>query len=124
MDPNPPQPIDPAAILATITVLGLVVKAIIDGIRRQYPVEGIWVQLLAWALGSAMAFGLGIQGTEVLLEFVGATAGRTPHIVVDFIITGAAIAAGAGAIAELVGRAGPSANPPVVVEVNADGHRL
>lgn len=121
MEPTPPM--DPIAMLATLTVFGVVVKSVVDAIRKRYPVDGLWVQGLAWALGAALAWAFDLQGTEALLEYLGATAGRTPNVIVDYIITGAGIAAGAGLLAELAGRSGPR-NAVAVVEVNADGERL
>jgi len=113
---------EPTEILTTIAVLGVVIKAVVEAVRRQYPVlDGIRVQGLAWALGAGTAWALDIKGTEALLEAMGAAAGRVPITTVDYIITGAAIAAGAGFIAELSGRAKA---PPAVVEVNAEGVRL
>lgn len=111
----------PIEMLATITVLGFIVKAVVDAIRRQYPVDGIWVQALAWALGAGVAWAFDLKGAAALLEYVGAPAARVPITPIDYIITGAAIAAGAGILAELAGRA---KQPPAVVEVNANGERL
>lgn len=113
---------EPIAAISTITIAGVVVKAIIEAVRRQYPVvDGIWVQGLAWLLGGGISWALDIQGTEALIEYVGGAVGRTPIAAVDYAITGAAIAAGAGVIAELAGR---TKQPPAVVEVNAEGERL
>lgn len=113
---------EPLAIITTITVAGVVTKAVVEAVRRQYPqLDGLLVQFLAWALGGGIAWALDIQGTEALLTYFGATAGRVPVTPVDYIITGAAIAAGAGVIAELSGKA---KTPPAVVEVNASGERM
>lgn len=110
---------DPIAALTTITVLGVIVKSLVDALRRQYPrVDGIWPQLFSWALGGGMAWALDIQGTEALLDYLGATAGREPIASVDYLLTGAAIAAGAGFLAEISGR---SASDEVIIEVDDSG---
>jgi hypothetical protein len=114
---------DPIEILATIGVLALLVKGAVDAIRRRYPtLDGGLVQVIAIILGIGIAAGLDIKGTAAVLESLGGSIGRDPHFVVDYILTGVAIAFGAGALAEAVGR---SANPPVaIVEVDATGDRL
>lgn len=114
---------DPIEILATVGVLGLLVKGAVDAIRRRYPtLDGGVVQLIAIALGIGLAAGLDLRGTAAVLESLGGTLGRDPHFVVDYILTGVVIAFGAGALAEAVGRSG---NPtPVVVEVDGSGDRL
>jgi len=112
---------DPIQILATIAALSLVVKGVVDALRRQYPsLDGGVVQLIAVALGIGVAVALDIRGTLALLDSIGAGAGRVPISAVDYVITGVAIAFGAGALAEAVGRSGAKANP-VLVEVNDEG---
>lgn len=113
---------DPIAALTTITVLGVVVKSIVDAVRRHYPrLDGIGPQLAAWALGSGTAWALDIQGTEALLEYLGAAIGRAPIAPVDYLLTGAAIAAGAGFLAEISGR---SASGEVIIEVDESGQPI
>lgn len=121
MDPVPP--IDPTSMLATLAIFGTITKAVVDAVRRQRPaLEGWKVQALAWAIGIAFAAGFDLQGAEAILAFVGASAAREPHILFDYVITGAAIAAGAGVIAELAGKSGTPS--PVVVEVDENGAPL
>lgn len=112
---------EPLAVITTIGVFGVVVKAIVDGARRQYPkLDGLAVQALALALGVGAVWAFDLRGAEALLDFAGATV-RTPHFIADYVITGAAVAAGSGFLAEIAGRSG---NTPVVVEVDAEGRHL
>jgi hypothetical protein len=110
-------------LIATIGVLGVIIKAIVDAVRRKYPtMDGLWVQVVAFVLGGGVAFAFDVQATRAILDFIGASAARTPVPALDYVITGAAIAAGAGLLAELSGRSGGPT--PVIVEVNASGEPL
>lgn len=96
------EPIDPAAMLATLAALAVFVRAAVQAIRRQWPdLDGIRVQLVALGVGALVAWGLDLQGAEALLEYVGAPAARVPHVAVDYLVTGGAIAAMAGLFADL-----------------------
>lgn len=116
-----PIPTQPLEILGAITFFSVVIRMVVDAIKRQYPINGTWVNVLAWALGIVIAAAMDIQGTEALLDYVGVRAGRVPITPVDYAITGAAMAAGAGVLADLAGR---NKAPVAVVEVNANGERL
>ena len=112
----------PVEIIATVTVLSVIVKAVVDAIRRGAPVvDGLGAQLLAWLLGVFVAWTIDLRATLALLEAAGGGAGRIPPAFADYLITGAAIAAGAGAIAELVGRSGSDL---AIVEVDEHGDPL
>lgn len=114
------QPIDAGAILATAAVFAVVIRGVIQAIRRQWPfVDGLWVQVLALILGFAAAWVFDLQGAEALLEYVGAPAARVPHVLVDYLVTGGAIAATAGFFSDV------AKNPdPVVVEIDENGEPL
>lgn len=110
---------EPLAVITTVGVIGVVVKAIVDGLRRHYPkLDGLWPQLIALTLGAGIAWAFDLRGAEALLEYVGGAAGRTPIVAVDYLVTGAAIAAGAGFLAEISsrGKAGTA-----VIEVDDEG---
>lgn len=118
---EPVEVISPANMLATLAIFGTFVTKIVDAVRRQYPaLAGLKVNVAAWVLGSGLAFAFDLQGAEAILEVVGAAAAREPHLIVDYLITGAVIAAGAGVIADLTDRK----VEPLIVEVDSNGHRL
>lgn len=111
---------DPVALLAFVAVLGTFVTKVVDAIRRQWPrIDGLGANALAWALGAAVAAALDVRATEAILELAGGGAGRPPAPIVDWIITGAAIAAGAGLLHDLAKR--PTVAPTVVVDTGATG---
>lgn len=113
---------DPGTIAVTIAAFGVVTKGIIDALRRQWPrFDGGWVQAGALALGTAEAAVFDLQATEALLSAAGVSVGRIPVDPLDFLITGGAIAFGAGLLAEVVGRSG---NTAAVVEVDPAGRVL
>jgi hypothetical protein len=113
----------PIDLLASLAIFGTFLKAFIDAIRRKYPrLDGLVVQLLAAAGGAGIAWSFDLQGTEAILGTVGASVGRYPPVAIDYIITGIAIAAGAGLLAELSGKSGQPT--PVIVEVGVDGNPL
>lgn len=115
-----PSAIDPGAVLVTVGVFAVVVRAAVQAIRRQWPfVDGIWVQVLALGLGALGAWAFDLQGAEALLQTVGAPAARVPHVALDYLVTGGAIAATAGFFQDV------AKNPdPVVVEVDDNGAPL
>lgn len=118
-----PEALDPAAILATLAILGTLTKGLVDALRRHYPrLQGFGVQLVAAGLGALQAWGFDLRGTEAMVELAGATVGRIPPAPVDYLLTGAAIAAGAGFLAELSGKSGQAT--PVIVEVDNTGRHL
>lgn len=113
---------DPIDLLATLAIFGTFLKAVVDAIRRRRPkMDGLLVQLLAVAIGAAMAWTFDLQGTVAILDQIGASVGRYPPAGIDYIITGGVMAASAGLLAEISGRSGGS---PVIVEVDADGNPL
>jgi hypothetical protein len=112
---------DSTSILITVGALAVIVKGVVAWARRNYPsLDGNKVQGIAIAVGIAIAAALDLRGTAALLESIGAGTGRVPHFVIDYIITGIAIAFTSGVLAEAVGISGPSAEP-VVVEVDVEG---
>lgn len=118
---EPVEVISPANMLATLAIFGTFTVKIVDGIRGQLPgLGGLKVNALAWAIGAVLSFSFDLQGAEAILEVVGASAAREPHLIVDYLLTGAVIASGAGVIADLTDRK----VEPLIVEVDADGHRL
>lgn len=113
---------DPIEILATLGVVAVVVKGVVDAIRRRYPlIDGGIVQLLAIVLGVGVAWGFDLKATAALLEQAGAAVGRVPIAAVDYVITGVAIAFSAGFFAEVSGRSG---NGALLVEVDSEGKHL
>lgn len=117
-----PAPINPVELLATVAVLGAVVKAIVDAIRRQWPrLDGLAVQVVAIGIGAAIAWTLDVRATAALLESVNASVGRLPVPAVDYLVTGTAMAAAAGFLAEIARRSGPAATP-VIIEVDGEGN--
>lgn len=89
-------------ILATVAVFGIVVKAVVQAIRRQWPtLQGLAVQLIAVVLGALGAWAFDLRATAALLEVANAHVGRIPAPPVDYLITGVAIAAAAGVVAEV-----------------------
>lgn len=112
--------LDPGAVLATAAAFAVAVRAIVQAIRRQWPyIDGIWVQVLALGLGALAAWAFDLQGAEALLEYVGAPAARVPHVALDYLVTGGAIAATAGFFEDLAKK--PKAP---VVEVDENGRPL
>jgi len=98
---------DPIGVIATVGVLAIVLKGIIQAIRRQWSqIDGLWVQMIAIALGFGAAAAFDIRATAALLETAGAQVGRMPVPVVDWLITGVAIAFSAGLFAEAVSTSG------------------
>lgn len=115
-----PSTIDPGAVLATVAVFAVVVRAAVQAIRRQWPaIDGLWVQLIALALGAGAAWAFDLQGAQALLEYVNAPAARIPSVWLDYIVTGGAIAATAGFFHEAA-----SSPPATVVEVDENGAPL
>jgi hypothetical protein len=111
--------IDPVAMLATLAVLGVFVKGIVDAIRRQYPrIDGLKSQALSVAVGALIAWGFDLQGAAAILEATGAAAARVPIVPVDYLITGAALGLGAGFLAEISGRSGGG---EVIIEIDEEG---
>jgi hypothetical protein len=111
---------DPIQILATVAVLGVVVKGIVDAIRRQWPgLDGLVVQVAAVLVGAGIAWALDVRATEALLESVNASVGRIPPPALDYVVTGVAMAAAAGFLAEIAGRSG--GNVGTIIEVDETG---
>jgi hypothetical protein len=114
---------DPLDLGVTLAVFAVAVKAVVDALRRQWPrLDGLAVQVVALLVAAGSAWAFDLHAAEALLTAAGATAGRAPPAVLDFLITGGAIAAAAGLFAERAGRSGPAG--PMVVEVDAEGRRL
>lgn len=121
------------AILAAITVFGVMVKGALAILKRHLPnVSGTVTQLAGWVLGGGISATLDYRAAAALIEQAGLAdvIGRPPAPVLDYVITGFAIMAASGVIAEFVGTAGPrraaleaQANT-VVVEVDAGGNPL
>lgn len=109
----------PLEILATLAVLGGLLTKAIEALRRQLPwLHGLAVMAVAWALGAAAAWAIDLRATVALLEAIGGAAGREPLPFVDYLLTGAAIAAWSAVIADLVNRTGanaPNAQPERVL---------
>jgi hypothetical protein len=96
---------EPIEVLATVAVFGVVVKAVVQAIRRQWAaLDGLAVQGAALALGALGAWAFDLRATQALLEAANASVGRLPHPSVDYLITGVAIAAAAGVWAEITAR--------------------
>jgi hypothetical protein len=113
---------DPIEVLATVAVFGVVVKAVVQAIRRQWPgLDGLAVQAVAVALGAGGAWAFDLRATAALLEAAGAQVGRMPVPAVDYLITGVAIAAAAGVVAELARPAAVEIQTEVVETVEVDG---
>lgn len=113
---------EPLAVITTIGVFGVVVKAVVDGVRRRFPgLDGLLVQGLALVFGFGLAWAFQLHGAAALIDYIGADAATVPNVWVDYVVTGAAIAAGAGFLAEIAGRTKPQ---PVVVEVDENGAPL
>lgn len=108
-----------ATVIATVGALALVTKSVTQAVRRRYPaLDGTAVQVVAWVLASGFAMAIDLRATSALLESIGATPGRTPIPLVDYIVTGAAVAAGAGWLAE------QKPPTPPAVEIGPDGTPL
>lgn len=109
------------AVVALLGVLGLIVKSLIDAVKRQpwaSGLHGTGIQALAVVLGFVLCYFRDVRATEALLEAAGAAGGpggRAIPAVVDYIIGGFAVAALAGFFHE---QKKPEA---VVVEVDASG---
>lgn len=115
-----PAELSPAQVLATVAVLGLVVKMVVDALRRQWPgLDGLTVQVIAIAVGAGVAWGLDVRATAALLEQAGAAVGRLPAPALDYVVTGAAMAATAGFLAEIAGKSG--GNVGTIIEVDSSG---
>lgn len=113
-----PTAVDPLAVITTIGVFGVIVKSIIDTIRRRYPrLDGTLVQVGALLLGSGLAWSFQLRGASSLMQYLGATAANAPYWAIDYLVTGAAIAAGAGFLAEISG----SKTEAIAFEVDANG---
>lgn len=111
---------DPGTVLVTLAVFAAVVRSAVQAIRRQWPfVDGIWVQALAVGLGALGAWAFDLQAAQALLEISGAAGASVPHVSIDYLVTGGAIAATAGLFSDI------AKNPdPVVVEVDENGAPL
>lgn len=94
-------------ILVTVGMFAVVLKGIVDALRRQFPkLDGIYVQLISVVIGALAAWGFDLKATAALLDQSGAHVGRMPVPAVDYLITGVAIAFTAGIFAEAVGLSG------------------
>ena len=110
---------DSTAILATLGSLSLLTKYLVQAARRHWPtLDGTRVQVGAAVLGTLQAWAIDFRATEALLELAEIQANRLPAPALDYVITGLAIAAGGGFIAELAKGKGE-----IVVEVDGSGAR-
>ena len=93
--------------MATVAVFGVVVKGLVDAIRRRWvQVDGLVAQIVAVVVGAAIAWLFDVRATAALLEGAGAGVGRIPAAGFDYLITGGAAAFAAGFFAELSGKSG------------------
>lgn len=107
-------------VLATVAVFGVVVKAVVQALRRQWPsLDGLTVQLIAVLLGAGAAWAFDLRATSALLELAGAAVGRLPAPALDYLISGVAIASAAGVVAELSTGATVQIETAVVESVGA-----
>lgn len=85
--------------LATFAGAAWITTKIVERVRVAWPaLNGAWVNLIAVAVGVAIAFGAG----------TGVIPALTPYTwVLDRIIVGFGLGAGAGWLADVAGRSGP-----------------
>lgn len=117
------------AIIAAITIFGAMVKAALAIIKRHAPnMNGTVTQAVGTLLGAGIAATLDYRAAAALIEQAGLAdvIGRQPAPVLDYIITGFAIMAASGVIAEFVGTSGPKKAAyeaqAQIVEVDAAGN--
>ncbi len=112
---------EPVGALATLVTLAVIVQKGVEAVRRRYPnLDGGHVQAVAVAAGVAIASGIDLRATVDLLDALGVSVGNTPAPWLDYVITGVAVGAGSGFLADLTGRSGvrywrevePPADPP------------
>ena len=131
-DPEPaPDGPTTGAILGAITIFGGIVKAALAIVKRHAStLSGTWTQAVGFVLGTVIAAGLDYRAATALIEQAGLAdvIGRPPAPWFDYGITGFAIMAASGIIAEFVGTSGPKKAAllarPVVVEVDATGNPI
>lgn len=111
-----------AAVLLTLSGFGVILSKVVDAIRRQpwaANLSGTGVQAVALFLAIAAVWALDLRGTEALLQSIGAGyVGRLPAPVLDYVISGAYVAAIAGVFAD------QKPKEPAIVEVDAEGKPL
>jgi hypothetical protein len=112
---------DPVQILATLAVFAVVLKGIVDAVRRQWPgLDGLVDQIVAIVLGAGIAWAFDLRATLALLEQAGAGVGRLPAPALDYLITGAGMAFAAGFFAEVAGKSGGNAG--TIIEIDEEGN--
>lgn len=103
---------EPVSVTVVVLAIGLVVQKFVERVRARFPrLDGELVTLASVLIGTGIAWGWDLRAASELIPALGGTV--TIPVAFDYIVTGGAIGAGAGFLADLSGRSG-SRNTAVI----------